>query len=53
MAVIFAFVAQEEGADGKEFELRAGYPPKVLDPEGGTVEEMKLEGETVTMRWKD
>jgi len=54
IAAVFAFVAQKEGADGKEFELRAGYPPKVMDPEGNrTVEELKLNGETVTMRWKD
>lgn len=40
----------EEG--GKEFELRAGYPVKVLKWEGGeTVEQLKLQGEQVTFRW--
>jgi len=52
---VFAFVAgevkmAEEG--GKEFELRAGYPVKVLKWEGGeTVEQLKLQGEQVTFRW--
>ena len=45
----------EEAKAGREFVLKAGYPPKDLTWEDGdkTVEECQLSGQAVNMRWKD
>eukprot|EP00980_Cylindrotheca_fusiformis_P011906 scaffold2830_cov131-Cylindrotheca_fusiformis.AAC.27 len=53
---IYAFVAQnnEEAKGGKEFDLKAGFPPKdLLGDIDETIENLKLSGETVTVMWKD
>jgi len=53
---IYAFVAQnnEEAKEGKEFILMAGFPPKNLigDIEK-SIESCGLNGQAVTVRWKD
>lgn len=52
---IYAFVAQtnEEAKDGKEFVLMAGYPPHdLVEGIDTTIEEAKLKGEAIAMRWK-
>jgi len=52
---IYAFVAQsnDEASGGKEFVLMAGFPPKDLFEDiDKTIDECKLSGQAVTIRWK-
>jgi len=54
--VIYAFVAQsnEEAKGGREFELKAGFPPKnLLDSVNESIASAGLAGESVTVRWKE
>jgi len=51
---IYAFVAQsnEEAKEGKEFELKAGYPPKDLIPKvEESIQDCNLSGESISVRW--
>jgi hypothetical protein len=53
---VFFFLQQtnEEAKGGKEFVLRAGFPPKDLVPDiDKTIESLKLSGEAITVMWKD
>jgi len=53
---IYAFVAQnnEEAKKGKEFMLMAGFPPKSLMGDiNKSIESCGLNGQAVTVRWKD
>lgn len=53
---IYAFVAQNnmEAKAGKEFVLMAGFPPKNLEAEmENTINSCGLNGQAVTVRWKD
>lgn len=51
---IFAFVKQSNAeANSKEFELRAGFPPRDLMPNlDDTIQSCSLNGESITVRWK-
>merc|ERR1712232_673036 len=53
--IIYAFVAQSnaEAQGGREFSLMAGFPPSDLyNNIESTIENCKLSGETITVRWK-
>jgi hypothetical protein len=54
---LFLFSLQqsnEAAGGGREFSLMAGYPPRDLIAEIDTsIEEARLKGEAITMRWKD
>ena len=44
----------EEAKGGREFTLMAGFPPQDLWPDvEKTVEECKLSGQAIALRWKD
>jgi hypothetical protein len=46
--------SNESAGGGREFSLMAGYPPRDLIAEIDTsIEEARLKGEAITMRWKD
>ena len=52
---IYAFVAQsdDDAKGGKEFVLMAGHPPKdLLESIDSTVEDCKLSGQAIMVRWK-
>lgn len=52
---LYAFVAQSnpEGSNGKEFVLKAGFPPKDLIGDiDESIESCSLAGEAITVRWK-
>jgi hypothetical protein len=49
------FVKQsiDDAAKGKPFELKAGFPPKdLISLMDDTIENARLSGDTVTVRWK-
>jgi len=52
--IIYAFVAQSTvDSNGKEFELRSGFPPRDLMPNlNDTIQSCRLNGESITVRWK-
>ena len=46
--------SNEEAKGGREFTLMAGYPPTDLWPDvDKSVEERKLSGQAIVVRWKD
>lgn len=52
---VYAFVAQSnpEGKNGKEFVLKAGFPPKDLIGDiDNSIQAASLSGEAITVRWK-
>lgn len=49
---VYAFVGGARLATGREFVLQTIFPTKVLERGGTTVEEERLQGGTVVMRWK-
>lgn len=54
--MIYAFVSQssDDAKNGKEFELKAGFPPKNLLPiVDDTIKSSGLAGDSVTVRWKE
>lgn len=54
--MIYAFVAQnnDEAKNGKEFILMAGFPPKdIVGDLDLSIESCGLNGQAVTVRWKD
>lgn len=54
--MIYAFVSQssDDAKAGKEFELKAGFPPKNLLPiVDDTIASSGLAGDSVTVRWKE
>jgi len=53
--IIYAFVAKsnDEAMGGKEFELKAGYPPKdLLSKMEESIQACNLSGESISVRWK-
>jgi hypothetical protein len=53
---LFLYLQQnnEEAKGGKEFDLKAGFPPKDLVADiDKTIESLKLSGEAITVMWKD
>ena len=45
--------SNDEAKGGKEFELKAGFPPKNLLPSvDESIASMGLSGDTITVRWK-
>mmetsp|Transcript_5639 Transcript_5639/g.8390 ORF Transcript_5639/g.8390 Transcript_5639/m.8390 type:complete len:357 (-) Transcript_5639:257-1327(-) len=54
--MIYAFVAQsnEDAKNGKEFELKAGFPPKnLLGSIDESIASTGLAGDNITVRWKE
>lgn len=54
--VVYAFVSQsnEDAQNGKEFEIKAGFPPKnLLHMVDDTIQNSGLAGDSVTVRWKE
>eukprot|EP01083_Nonionella_stella_P284134 967109_1 len=54
--MVYAFVSQssDDSKGGKEFELKAGFPPKNLLPiVDNTIQSSGLAGDSVTVRWKE
>lgn len=54
--IVYAFVAQsnEEARGGREFVLMAGFPPSdLIDECEKTIDECKLAGQAVAVRWKE
>jgi hypothetical protein len=54
--MVYAFVSQsnDDAQNGKEFELKAGFPPKNLLPKvDDTIKNSGLAGDSVTVRWTE
>jgi hypothetical protein len=54
--IIYAFVAQsnDDAKGGKEFVMKAGFPPKdLIDSVDSSIESSGLAGDSITMRWKE
>lgn len=46
--------SNDEAKGGKEFVLKAGFPPKdLIEDIDKTIESLKLSGEAITVMWKD
>jgi hypothetical protein len=54
--IIYAFVAQanEDAKGGKEFVMKAGFPPKdLVDSVNESISNTGLAGDSITVRWKE
>jgi hypothetical protein len=54
--IIYAFVAQsnDDAKGGKEFVMKAGFPPKdLVDSVDKSIESTGLAGDSITVRWKE
>mmetsp|Transcript_30065 Transcript_30065/g.34951 ORF Transcript_30065/g.34951 Transcript_30065/m.34951 type:complete len:90 (+) Transcript_30065:1458-1727(+) len=54
--MVYAFVSQshDDAKNGKEFVMKAGFPPKdLISKVDDTIQSSGLAGDSVTVRWKE